>query len=195
MGLYMKDISNTSYTNKDFNTIYPELLDLADRLSPTWKPSESNEGDAGIVILKLDALMADKNNYNIDKNILELFPESVTQYGNAREIYSQCGYIMPYYVAAEVDVSFIFDKDAEGVNKKADSKSTYKIPRFTMITNDDKSIVYTTIEELLLSSTNSIEPGNEGQRSRVIKALQGKKNEYTLNSRSNNNIITYEVLY
>ena len=66
----MSLLSNLSYTNKDFNSIYNELLDLVDRISPTWKPGSlngSNESDPGVLLLKLNALMADKNNYNIDK--------------------------------------------------------------------------------------------------------------------------------
>ena len=62
-------ISGLSYTNKDFNTIYSELLDLVKTLTNKWDPSISNESDPGVVLIKLGALLADKNNYNIDKNI------------------------------------------------------------------------------------------------------------------------------
>lgn len=72
------EISNKSYTNKDFNTIYPELLDLVTKLTNKWDPTTSNESDPGVVLLKLWSILADKNNYNIDKNILETFPLSVT---------------------------------------------------------------------------------------------------------------------
>ena len=82
-----ENISNLSYINKDFISIYTELLDLVKKITNKWDPSLSNESDPGVVLLKLCALVADKNNYNIDKNILELFPLSVTQTGNARELY------------------------------------------------------------------------------------------------------------
>ena len=95
-----RELSNLSYTNKDFGQIYPELLDLATKISYKWDPASSDESDPGVVLLKLAALMADKNNYNIDKNILELFPLSVTQEANAREIFDQCGYVMRYYNSA-----------------------------------------------------------------------------------------------
>ena len=36
-------IANKSYTNKDFATIYPELLELAKKLTNKWDPSTSNE--------------------------------------------------------------------------------------------------------------------------------------------------------
>nr|DAU00280.1 MAG TPA: Baseplate wedge protein [Bacteriophage sp.] len=48
------------------------------KLTYKWDPSISNESDPGVILLKLNAIIADKNNYNIDKNILETFPLSVT---------------------------------------------------------------------------------------------------------------------
>ena len=77
-------LSNLSYTNKDFNSIYVELLDLVKQLTYKWDPSISNESDPGNILLKLDAIIGDKNNYNIDKNILENFPETLTQDISAR---------------------------------------------------------------------------------------------------------------
>ena len=97
MTQHERELSNLSYTNKDFQTIYPELLDLAKKISYKWNPVESDESDPGVVLLKLAALMTDKLNYNIDKNILELYPLSVTQDTNARQLFDQCGYCMRYY--------------------------------------------------------------------------------------------------
>ena len=87
-------ISNLSYTEKDFQTIYPALLDLVKKLTLKWDPSASNESDPGVLLLKLNALIADKCNYNIDKNVLECFPLSVTQDENARQLFEQLGYYM-----------------------------------------------------------------------------------------------------
>lgn len=103
---YSENVSDASFTNKDFNTIYPELLDLVKKLSNKWDPSLSNESDPGVLLLKLNAIIADKNNYNIDKNILECFPSSVTQEGNARRLYDSLGYRMHWYKSAIVDVDF-----------------------------------------------------------------------------------------
>ena len=182
---YDKSVNNLSYTNKDFNAIYSELLDLADKISPKWKPSQSNESDPGVLLLKLDALIGDKANYNIDKNILELFPESVTQYPNAREIFEQCGYIMPYYRAAEVIANINIkntDKLIEKVNS-ADDKGNfgdetpidlyknlvYKLPKFTMISDTENTAVYTLIEDIDLPYSKEIVN---------VKALQGTVEEY-----------------
>ena len=96
-----KIISNESYTNKDFNAIYPELLDIVKKLTSKWDPSISNESDPGVVLLKLNAIIGDKNNYNIDKNVLETFPVSVTQRRNAWSIFDQQGFRMKWYKSAQ----------------------------------------------------------------------------------------------
>ena len=44
--------SKFSYVNKDFASIYPELLDLASQLTDKWHPANSNESDPGVVLLK-----------------------------------------------------------------------------------------------------------------------------------------------
>lgn len=93
-------IHNKSYTDKDFQSIFPELLETVKKLTNKWDPSASNESDPGVVLLKLGALLADKNNYNIDKNILETFPLSVTQKANARKLYDMLGYNMGWYKGA-----------------------------------------------------------------------------------------------
>ena len=38
-------ISNMSYTNKDFASIYKELLDIISKISPKWNPINSNESE------------------------------------------------------------------------------------------------------------------------------------------------------
>ena len=70
-------LSNLSYTNKDFQSIYVELLDLVKKLTYRWDPSTSNESDPGVLLIKLMAICTDKTNYTSDKNVLECFPESV----------------------------------------------------------------------------------------------------------------------
>ena len=55
-----KTIASTSYTNKDFESVYSELLDLVKVLTYRWDPSISNESDPGVILLKLNAVIADK---------------------------------------------------------------------------------------------------------------------------------------
>ena len=128
-------LQSTSYTNKDFQSIYVELLDLVKELTKRWDPSISNESDPGVILLKLNAIIADKCNYNIDKNVLECFPLSVTQQGNARELYEQLGYYMHWYESAICDVSMRY--------KGSEDSYSFTIPVFTMLTTEENTdVVY-----------------------------------------------------
>ena len=77
-------LSDTSYTNKEFQEIYPELLDKAKELSYKWDPTVSNESDPGVTLIKEIAIALDKINYASDKNAMETMPLSVTQERTAR---------------------------------------------------------------------------------------------------------------
>lgn len=130
-------VQNISYTNKDFVRVYEELLDLAKELGNKWDPSLSNESDPGVILLKLNAVIADKCNYNIDKSVLECFPLSVTQMPNARQLFDQLGYRMHWRKSAfsTVNINWI-------------GETTYPteyitIDPFTMISDAEDSIVYT----------------------------------------------------
>jgi len=203
MSNYVRDLSNLSYTNKDFAEIYPELLDLAKKISYKWDPSLSDESDPGVVLLKLAALMADKCNYNIDKNVLELFPVSVTQLSNARQLFEQCGYNMRYYESATTNLSLrmlnepeITDDDVTAMlgttvtytanTLKTDSSGEllrhYIIPRFSMFSDVDNSVVYTTTEDVTIFS--------DGTTS-TVPVIQGAVSEYLVNG---SNIITVDML-
>ena len=184
MTQFEKSISNKSYTNKDFGTIYPELLDLAKKLSYKWDPTISDESDPGVVLIKLAAILADKLNYNIDKNVLELYPVSVTQLANARKVFLDNGYKMQYYQSAVAPLSFYLNSEPEIGDSDAaklvpdDSKitaetilnssgypRTYIIPKYTMFTDTNTSVVYTLTEDVYLSSNMASATGN---------AIQGK---------------------
>ena len=104
-------ISNMSYTEKDFASIYPALLDLTKKLTNKWDPSISNESDPGNVLLKLLAAIGDKNSYNIDKNVLECFMPTATQETSMRMLTEAVGYNMRYYQSAMTDISFKYTAD------------------------------------------------------------------------------------
>lgn len=139
------NITSLSYTNKDFNSIYSELLEYAKKLSYKWDPTSSDESDPAVVLLKLAAIIGDKDNYNIDKNILELMPASVTQLPAARQIFEQCGYSMQYYLSAEglVNVT-IKDNMGDGIDDSIEYD--YTVPRFTMFSDIDNNVIYTSTE-------------------------------------------------
>lgn len=175
------ELSSLSYTNKDFNSIYVELLEYAKKLSYRWDPTESDESDPGVVLLKLAALIGDKNNYNIDTSVLELMPASVTQLAAARQLFEQCGYYMPYYQAADGKITLAAEDTQlppevksyvdEGVLWASDI--VYNIPPFTMVTDIDSSIVYT------ITPDNELTLGSSIQSYRV---LEGIAVTYTINN-------------
>lgn len=167
-------ISNISYTNKDFNTIYPALLDLVKKITYRWDPSISNESDPGVILLKLNALIADKCNYNIDKNVLECFPLSVTQDRNARQLYAQLGYFMHWRLAAETTITMRWVGPT--------GTDAYTMPRFTMVSDSDDSVVYTLVGETALPLDGSY---------KQFSAMQGIATNYTVNG---SELITAENL-
>lgn len=164
-------LSNMSYTNKDFSSIYIELLDLVKKLTYRWDPSISNESDPGVILLKLDAIIGDKNDYNIDKNILEAFPETLTQNVSARSIYKQLAYKMPWYQSAITNVTFNWLQDNESATLTGNQSVT--IPKFTMITDSNKEFVYTTLDEVIFKPDNL---------TYSVKCIEGTINDFTINS-------------
>ena len=170
-------ISNISYTNKDFNTIYPELLDLVKKLTYKWDPSISNESDPGVILIKLNALIADKCNYVSDKNVLETFPASVTQESNARQLYEQLGYYMHWYESALVNVYINFDNTDLNYNEN----DYCTIPPFTMISDEENNLIYTLLGTsgtfVPTSGTNLYFNGS----TQVFDAIQGVPVKYEIN--------------
>ena len=160
-------ISPISYTNKDFRSIYEEILTLAKELSYKWDPTISNESDPGVVLLKLNAIIGDKNNYNIDKNILEAFPETVTQQASARQLFAQLGYKMPWYKAANTEVTL------KWIGRDLQIGEIIQIPKFTMVTNDESDVVYTLTEDVEI--TRFTKGGIA-----TAKALQGSVVTYSI---------------
>lgn len=173
-------VSNTSYVNKDFESIYTELLDLVKKLSNKWDPSLSNESDPGVLLLKLNALVADKNNYNIDKNVLECFPLSVTQESNARKIYDLLGYNMHWYIASSVNIGFQYINPTE-------MEAPITIPQFTMITDASNQYTYTTIQPayLSLNTANLYDITS-------VNALEGVINDLIINNSTNISITSLD---
>jgi len=145
-----KEISAMSYTSKDFGTLYSDTLDLAKQLTTKWDPSHSNESDPGVVLIKEGAFIADHNNYNIDKNVLENFLPSATQDRSVRNITEMNGYTPRYYVSAMGKVSFKWE-NPNAVSGDASSVS-FTIPKFTLTVSDaDGTITYTQVEDLSIS--------------------------------------------
>ena len=164
-------LNNQSYINKDFQTIYPELLDLVKKLTYKWDPTVSNESDPGVLLIKLNAIIADKNNYNIDKNALECFPDSVTQQGNAYKLFAQLGYNMHWYKSGIGKITMKWD--SEKVTTDRGETLSYTIPQFTMVSDGDKETVYT-----LLNSATIPTDGTNVE----VDVIQGIVKDYSIGS-------------
>lgn len=149
-----------SPTKKDFVQIWNELLEVAGKLSERWDPTSTNESDPGIVILKALAGIADKLNYNIDKNTLEAFMPTAAQEDSMRKLCDMLGYNIKYYQAAQVDVSIKYHNADPSAEEAAALQNGLLLPKFSVITNTDQDINYFTINEVplyLTSTTPSIE--------------------------------------
>ena len=165
------NMSNLSYTNKDFNSIYTELLEYAKKLSYRWDPSASDESDPGVVLLKLAAIIGDKDNYNIDKNILELMPASVQQLAAARQIFEQCGYYMHHYQSGKGILELTLKRNLGSYSEDKELHN-YIVPMFTMFTDIEKSTVFTSIEDVTLNPKSSSQ----------VPVIEGVSTKYTINN-------------
>lgn len=186
---YNNPVANKSYTNRDFQAIFPELLGLAKTLTSRWDPSVSNESDPGVVLLKLNAIIADKLNYNLDKNVLECFPLSVTQSANARQLYKQLGYSMGYYNSGSTTVAMTWTGTATVV----DPDYYVTIPKFTMVTDVDATIVYTLLGPSMPDGSVSISDQKLLLDGSILywTAMQGIPTQYSIN---NSTVITADML-
>lgn len=174
MSELINPISAKSYTNKDFQSIYVELLEAAKTLAKNWDPTISNESDPGVVLLKLNAIIADKNNYNIDKNILENYPETYTQEISARSQYKQMGYRMPWYVAATTDIVF------KWIGESLVEGDHLTIPAHTMVMDKNEKYVFTLLEDVNIGKWGSNYTDNDS-----VPAIQGVINTLKLSGNSN----------
>ena len=163
-------ISNESYTHKDFYQIYPEILDLVNKITERWDPASSNESDPGVVLLKLLAFIGDKLNYNIDKNILEAFMPSATQEDSMRKLCEMMGYDMKYYRSAVADVSFMWVGNNLPVTPS--DKTYIYLDRFTEIQDDLGEVNFILTEPVSLNARGNTE---------TKKAIEGTIQTFEIN--------------
>ena len=174
-------ISNKSYTNLDFASIYPELLDLVKTLTNRWDPTVSNESDPGNVLLKLAAFIGDKTNYHIDKNTLEMFLPSATQNTSVRNIAQLNGYNPKYYLSATTDISFTFQGTVDQLPLSGDHYINF--PKYTTtVKSEDGTIVYTLLDDCKLVQRNV---------TTVVPAIEGTMSILEI---GNSNVITVDNL-
>ena len=167
---------NLSPTKKDYYQIWNELLELADKISERWSPASTNESDPGIVLLKALTAIADKLNYNIDKNTLEAFMPSATQEESMRKLTEMMGYNMKYYQSATCKINISYkESNTKSINQFGNG---ILIPKFTNIKNQDEDINYLTLKDIVLY---------ENAASRDVDAIEGELIEC---ESANDNIIS-----
>jgi len=162
-----------SPTKKDFYQIWNELLDTADKISARWSPASTNEADPGVILLKVLTAVADKLNYNIDKNILEAFMPSATQEDAMRKLCDILGYSMKYYRSATTPLTITYSG-----NQKLDEDVKIEIPKFATVTNVDEDLVYCLVTPVTF---------NDEITTRQVEAIQGTIQDCVTN---NGKIIT-----
>lgn len=179
-----KNISNISFINKDFESLWTEILALIPKLTNKWVPSEANESDPLAVLLKEQAIMTDKINYNVDKNILELFPQSLTQLRSAYDVYNSMGYYPDWYVSATVDLTLSRNGKVlivENSESSTDNDESLFIDVFTSFSDSESKTVYVTTKAKNLTINESV----------VVPAIQGTALDFAVD---NDRCITTDYL-
>ena len=169
-------INNKSYINKDFQTIYPELVEQFSKLTNRLDIRATNESDPMVVLLKLMGFIGDKQNYNIDINVLQTFLQTVTQLDAFRSQAEINGYIMKYYESASTSVALMYNGSVD------DLPITFK-PFETKFTDANNEVLYTMVGD---NSANgaAVSIGTVGAQS-TCYAYEGEDVDYTINGVTN----------
>lgn len=188
-----KYLSNLSYINKDFPSLWNEILETVPKMTNKWIPSESNESDPLVVLLKELAIFADKINYNIDKNVLEMFPATLTQLRSAYNVYESLGYTPDYYISATTSISINYNGSVTDItssngtaitNNDDTSQPSIKgfiiIPKFTQVSDTDSEVIYTLLQDVV--SDESPYGFTVSVPSRLtVWAIEGTLNDFEIN--------------
>ena len=139
---YSNRKKSTNYTARDYESAKEELLNIRDDLTEKW--TSTDESDPGVILIKEMAQAIDILSYNQDKQVLECFPNSVSQLKNARQLYNLVGYKMKWYRSARCNVNLI---------------NTYEEPvtlqRFSQFSTIDKSITYVNWNQVEIPSNTT----------------------------------------
>ena len=144
---------NLSPTKKDFVQIWNELIEVASKITERWDPTSTNESDPGIVLLKVLTGIADKLNYNVDKNILEAYMPTAAQMESMRKLCELVGYDIKYYQSAETTVRISYTGNTSDSEEKLPDGGLI-LPKFTAVTNEDKDITFVTTNTIPMLITN-----------------------------------------
>lgn len=139
-------------TNRDFQSQFIELLDIAKKLNASYDPSVSSESDPIVVLMKEMAMMGDKLEYNKDKAARELFPSTVQQRSNAQELYDILGYRLKGWVSATGYISLSLKASTALVNAVG---NTVTIPKFTRLEDANGLYNYVTTDTISFDLTGA----------------------------------------
>ncbi len=179
---------NLSPTKKDFVQIWNELIEIASKITERWDPTSTNESDPGIVLLKVLTGIADKLNYNIDKNILEAYMPTAAQMESMRKLCELVGYDIKYYQSAKTTVRISYTGNTSDLSDDNEEKlpaTGLVLDKFTTITNADKDITFVTTNTLPVLLTNTT-PWVE------VPCIEGQISQ--CESINENNLITFSQL-
>lgn len=139
-------------TNRDFQSQFIELLDIAKKLNASYDPSVSSESDPIVVLMKEMAMMGDKLEYNKDKAARELFPSTVQQRSNAQELYDILGYRLKGWISATGYISLSLRASTALVNAVG---NTVTIPKFTRLEDANGLYNYVTTDTISFDLTGA----------------------------------------
>lgn len=155
-------LDNQNYINRDFQTVYKELVDTVGKLNNKWLiDGEGNESDPGVIIVKELAACVDKLSYIADKYQLENYPETVQLDSDARRIFSPV-YNMKWYRSCEGHILV-----------RNIGEETITLPQRLMVCSEDKENVYT----INAPGTVSIEAGAIEE----LPVIEGRLKTLTVN--------------
>ena len=117
------------YTSKDYESIKEDLLDSISALTSTWTSRE--EGDPGIVLVKLMSALGDMLSFNADMQALEYYAPTVTQRKNAARLFELIGYKMHWYRTAKTMLTL--------TNKVAMPEYIFMYKQFLSNPNDEEA--------------------------------------------------------
>ena len=140
----MNDI--LKYTSKDYNSILADLKDSIPSLTDLW--TNTNDGDPGIVLVKLMSALGDMLSFNLDKQALEFYSSTVTQRKNAAKLFNLIGYRMKWYRSAtnRITVTNTTTKSPLGQLVVA-YDNWYNIPTSQPLEKEAAWIAYTNIRD------------------------------------------------
>ena len=173
-----------SATKKDYYQIWNELLETAKKLSNRWDPTSTNESDPGIILLKVLTGIADKLNYNIDKNILEAYMPSAAQMESMRKLCDMLGYNIKYYNSAETTITMTYKNTSTNDHWAADLANVI-LPQFTTFSDTDDTVHYVSKKTMYLNKNIPTEiPCIEGQ---IVQCTSENDNIISINQLDDNN--------